>query len=257
MHGSSHEKHERFFEKIRKNVKNLPYLYRRNRTCLKKERIANMDTLFMDYENSLIGANKDIGIYNFYGAESGGANQQRAVTCIRYVLENVLQWTVEEAIQKFDNYMITLMKLERVVDFIRYPDEVRNRDPRYILSLVYPERVHLNLETMVLDIYKDVLAHEAQFPREYFAGANGFYRYCICLQYLITHYHPITSLEELYNFITSPEGKRFLMEYRLKVPAEQLEINPLDCLYELTKENEFSTLYYCFYMFNEQIQKIA
>ena len=101
MHGSSHEKHERFFEKIRKNVKNLPYLYRRNRTCLKKERIANMDTLFMDYENSLIGANKDIGIYNFYGAESGGANQQRAVTCIRYVLENVLQWTVEEAIQKF------------------------------------------------------------------------------------------------------------------------------------------------------------
>ena len=43
-----------------------------------------MDTLFMDYENSLIGANKDIGIYNFYGAEAGGANQQRAVTCIRY-----------------------------------------------------------------------------------------------------------------------------------------------------------------------------
>ena len=87
-----------------------------------------MDTLFMDYENSLIGANKDIGIYNFYGAEAGGANQQRAVTCIRYVLENVLQWTVEESIQKFDNYMITLMKLERVVDFIRYPDEVRGRN---------------------------------------------------------------------------------------------------------------------------------
>lgn len=240
-----------FFEKFSK------IFHIKGKSKPKKERILIMDTLFMDYENSLIGASKDIGIYNFYGAEAGGANQQRAVTCIRYVLENVLQWTVEESIQKFDSYMITLMKLERVVDFIRYPDEVRDRDPRYILSLVYPERVHLNLETMVLEIYKDVLAHEAQFPREYFAGANGFYRYCICLQYLIMHYHPITSLDELYGFITSQEGKRFLMEYRLKVPAEQLEINPLDCLYELTKDNKLSTLYYCFYSFHEQLEKYA
>lgn len=214
-----------------------------------------MDTLFMDYENSLIGAGKDIGIYNFYGSESGGANQQRAITCIRYALENVLGWTVEESIQKFDSYIITLMKLERIVDFICYPDEVIDRDPRYILSLIYPQRVHLDLETMVLRIYKDVLAHEAQFPREYFAGVNGFYRYCICLQYLITHYHPATSLDKLYSFILSSEGKRFLKEYRLKTPAEQLEINILDCLYELTKEIGFSILYYKFYSFQEQFQK--
>lgn len=214
-----------------------------------------MDTLFMDYENSLIGANKDIGIYNFFGAEAGGANQQRAVACIKYALENVLQWSMEESIQKFDEYMIILMKLERVVDFIKYPDEVPNRDPRYILSLIYPERVRLNLETMVLNIYKNVLAHEAQFPREYFAGSNGFYRYCICLQYLITHYHPVSSLENLYEFITSAEGKRFLMEYRLKVPAEQLEINPLDCIYHLTIDSEFSELYYRLYLFKEAFNK--
>ncbi len=216
-----------------------------------------MDTLFMDYENSLIGANKDIGIYNFYGAEAGGANQYRAIVCIRYVLENVLEGDVDESIKKFDDYIIRLMKLERIVDFIRYPTEVKNRDPRYILSLIYPERIHLNLENMVLDIYKDVLAHEAQFPREYFAGANGFFRYCICLQYLITHYHPISSLSELYNFIISPEGKRFLTEYRLKTPADQLEINPLDCLYELTKEDSLSNLYYKYYSFQEQISKLS
>ena len=43
-----------------------------------------MDSLFSEYENSLIGAQKEIGIYNFYGAEPGGANQQRALLCIRY-----------------------------------------------------------------------------------------------------------------------------------------------------------------------------
>ena len=92
-----------------------------------------MDTLFYDYENSLIGESKDIGMYNFFGSAAGGANQQRAVACIRYALEEVLGWDVEESIQKFDDYMIKAMKLTRVVDFINYPDEVPDRDPRYIL----------------------------------------------------------------------------------------------------------------------------
>lgn len=211
-----------------------------------------MDTLFMDYENSLIGASKDIGIYNFYGAESGGANQQRAVICIKYVLENVLEWEEEEAIKKFDDYIIRIMKLERVVNFIKYPEEIRPRDPLYILSLVYPERVHLNLNQMVVDIYKNVLAGDSQFPREYFAGANGYYRYCICLQYLITHYRPASSLDDLYGFIISNDGRRFLSEYRLKVPADQLDIDPLDCLYELTADETYSKLYYSLYKFRQQ-----
>ena len=49
-----------------------------------------MDTLFYDYENSLIGESKDIGMYNFFGSAAGGANQQRAVACIRYALEGFL-----------------------------------------------------------------------------------------------------------------------------------------------------------------------
>ena len=68
---------------------------------------------------------------------------------------------------KFDEYMIRVMKLERLADFIVYPKEVPKRSPRYILSLIYPNRVHLNYQDLVLNIYKDVLAHKIQFPREY------------------------------------------------------------------------------------------
>ena len=46
-----------------------------------------METLFLDYENCLINLQKDIGIYNFYNAEPGGANQQKALSCIRYAIE--------------------------------------------------------------------------------------------------------------------------------------------------------------------------
>lgn len=208
-----------------------------------------MDTIFMDYESLLMGQRKDIGLYNFFGAEPGGANQQRALIVIRYAIEKVLGWSVEDAVLKFDDYMIREMKLERVVDFINYPTEVKSRDPRYILSLLYPSRVRMNLQQMVTDIYKDVLAHEGQFPREYFVGANGFFRYCICLQYLITHYHPVKNLDELYQFLLSSEGNRFLMNYRLKIPAEQLNINLLDCIHELTRDQEYSDLYYSYYSF--------
>ena len=208
-----------------------------------------METLFLDYESYLIKSRKDIGLYNFYNAEPGGANQQRALSCIKYAIEKVLQWDIEETLLKFDEYMIHAMRLERLVDFINYPKEVPERNPRYILSLLYPNRIHINYQDMVVHVYKEVLARRMQFPREYFLGVEGFYRYCICLQYLITHYHPVSSVDELYQFLCSSEGNKFLSAYRLKTPADQLEINILDCIHELTKDEKDSDLYYHFYSF--------
>lgn len=112
-----------------------------------------MDTLYTDYENFLIGNSKDVGKHNFYGAAPGGANQQRALSLLHYALEEVLEWDEEESIKKFDKYMIKALKLERVVDYIKYPAEVPDRDPRYILSLLYPDRIKLNYTQMVMELY--------------------------------------------------------------------------------------------------------
>jgi hypothetical protein len=214
-----------------------------------------MDTLFLDYENSLIKREKNIGTYNFYGAEPGGANQQRAISCIRYALEEILEWDVEESVNKFDDYIIREMKLERVIGFISFPSEVEQGDPRYILSLLYPERIKLNQQKLVEQVYKGVLSGSAQFPREYFSGTNGFYRFCACLQYLLINYKPFSSLEDLYDFVLSPEGNKFLYQYRLKVPADQLEISLIDCVHIITKEEPDSELYYCYYSFNQKIKE--
>ncbi len=214
-----------------------------------------MDSLFSEYENSLIGAQKEIGIYNFYGAEPGGANQQRALLCIRYALEKVLGWDVETSIKKFDAYIIRIMKLERIVDFIVYPDEVEPRNPRYILSLLYPERIHLNYQKLVLEVMQGVLEGKRQFPREYFVGPDGFSRYCLCLQYLIMNYHPVSSIDELYQFLLSPEGNKFLLENRLRIPADQLKIDILSCIHEITLDEPSSELYYCFYAFQKEYKK--
>ena len=136
-----------------------------------------MDTLYTDYENFLIGNSKDVGKHNFYGAAPGGANQQRALSLLHYALEEVLEWDEEESIKKFDKYMIKALKLERVVDYIKYPAEVPDRDPRYILSLLYPDRIKLNYTQMVMEVFQRVLNGKGQFPREYFAGVDGFFRF--------------------------------------------------------------------------------
>lgn len=216
-----------------------------------------MDMIFYDYENMLIGNAKTVGVHNFYGADAGGANQQKALSCIRYALEVVLGWDEEECVQKFDEYMIRIMKLERIADYIIYPDEVPVRDPRFILSLLYPDRVRINYPQLCISMYKSVLDKERQFPREYFAGANGYYRYCICLRYLINNYHPAQSTEELYSFLTSAEGNRFLSKYRLKVPSDHLKIRVVDCVHEITRNDENSEFLFKFYSFMDDLKKVG
>lgn len=209
-----------------------------------------MDTLFLDYENSLISDDKrSIRDYEFYGTEPGGMNQQRALSVIRYALEKVLEWDVETAVQKFDDYIIRIMKLDQFTRFIYYPVEIPENDPRYILSLLYPDKVKINYNQLVVSLFENVIEKNMQFPREYFMGVDGYFRYCICLQYLIESYHPVHSIDEMYQFILSPKGNSFLTEYRLKVPAEQLQIDVLDCIHEITKDLPDANLYYTYYSF--------
>ena len=52
-----------------------------------------MDTCFIDYDDSLIGRIPYVDAYNFYGTEAGGANEKKALDCIRYAIEKILEWS--------------------------------------------------------------------------------------------------------------------------------------------------------------------
>lgn len=215
-----------------------------------------MDALFYDYEQVLIGNREAINQFNFYGAAPGGPNQTRALSCIRYILEEILQWDVEESKKKFDFYIIKLMKMDRLIEYIDFPPEVEMGDTMYVLSLLYPNEIKLNQKSLIENVYKNVLDGNAQFPREYFIGQKGFYRFCVCLCYLIRNYKPFTDLEEIYRFFSTVEGRTFLDNYRLKVPMEHLNIDLLKCIYTITDEEAYSYLYYSFYSFLMKYKKM-
>ena len=213
-----------------------------------------MNALFLDFEQLLLGNVKAIGPYNFYGAAAGGANQKNALECIQYAIEEILSWDVEEAKRKFDSYMIHLLKMERLVEYIIFPQEVPFGDSTYILSLIYPDKVKLNQKGMIENMYQNILDGAAQFPREYFIGQKGFYRFCVCLCYAISKYHPFSTLDELYDFFSSTSGKSFLDKYRLKIPMEHLNINILRCLQTITDDDEDSYMLYTFAEFRLQLE---
>ena len=221
-----------------------------------RNEVVFMDSILYDYEQVLIGNREAISQFNFYGANPGGLNQNRALSCIKYILEEILQWNIDLAKKKFDMYMIQLMKMDRLVEYIDFPPEVEFGDGLYILSLIYPEEIKLDQKNMIENVYKNVLDGKGQFPREYFIGQKGFYRFCICLCYLIANYKPFASLDEIYCFLVSKEGRKFLDDYRLKIPMEHLNIDILECVYSLTDDDENSKLYFTYYKYLQSFARM-
>lgn len=223
-----------------------------------------MDTCFIDYDDSLIGRIPYVDAYNFYGPEPGGANEKKALACIRYVLEKILKWDPDESILKFDDYIIRIMKLDKIITYIDFPVEVPYGNPRYILSLLYPDKIYIDQEKLVEEVFRSVLESAKlkregetdrlkQFPREYFSGTEGFKRFCFCIKYIIENYKPLSTVEELYEFFDSSKGKKMLYEFRLKVPADQFSIDMLSVIRYITRDEEDSDLYFSYFTFKKEL----
>ena len=213
-----------------------------------------MDIMLYDYEMSLISDTK-LGSSDFYDKTNKYSNQNKALSCIRYAIENILKWNVDEAVQKFDKYIIRVMKLEDVLNYIQWPDEILKGDPTYILSLLYPDRVKINMQKKTEELLVSILnSSHKQFPREFFTGTIGFYRYCACVKYLINSYKWFETAEEVYEFFLSPEGDAFLEKYKLKTPGVQLDISILNVLNVLLKGIENNELYYSYYSFQKKYE---
>lgn len=231
-----------------------------------------MDTCFVDFDDLLIGRTKNLDPAHFYGTNPGGVNEKKALSCIRYAIEKILQWTPDDAIAKLDEYMIQIMHMDTLLSYIFFPIEVPYGNPRYILSLLYPERVRLDSQKLVEELFESVLSsarkkaladtgtkstqiHIQQFPREYFSGTDGFKRFCFCVKYIIENYKPMSSIDEVYTFFLSPRGKQLLYDFRLKIPADQFSIDMLHVIHYITREDPNSDLYYSYYSFLEEGKK--
>lgn len=78
------------------------------------------NSLYIAYEDYLIGRVPSLSTYYFYGSDPGGANEKVALQLIKYAIEKLLNWTVDTAVKRFDEYIIKQLKLERIILYIDY-----------------------------------------------------------------------------------------------------------------------------------------
>lgn len=217
-----------------------------------------MEELLFEYDNFLIGRFSEISPECFEGVEKGGYNEKLAINCIRYAIEKVLNWDEDTAIQKFDEYIMHIMKLESMIRFIEFPPDVEEGNPRYILSKLYPKKIKMNQHDLTINTMSEVLeGKRSQFPRDYFVGKEGFRRYCYCIKYLLEVYEPFPNVESLYNYFSSPNGNVFLSKYKLKIPTYQYNLDILQAIRTITRSDPDSELYYHLCIFNKQYSKLS
>ena len=92
------------------------------------------------------------------------------------------------------------------------------------------------------------------------SGTEGRIRALICLQYLISQFMQVNSVEELYYIFARPEGKKLLREYKLYSVSNDMYEYTIDFLHEALPtdlKNEFEYKYQRFYVSNSaQIKKM-
>lgn len=212
-----------------------------------------MDMIIVEYENVLIGRQAEISTEYFNGRFASASNQIIAIRSLRFIIEKILRWTPEQAKNKFDRYTIKFMHLERFIEMIEWPNDVVMGDPKYVLSLIYPNiySFKINKSLSVSEIINNVIENKAQYPRDYFIGEPGLIHFAECLRVLINDNLSFDNIFDLYKFFNSPQGNKWLTVYKLRIPLDQFSIDLNYCLYKLTENDPNSKFLYNFYKFNK------
>ncbi len=216
----------------------------------------NSKNIITDYEKLLIkdqGVNLSAG-YFCYNQDN---NHKLALNLFRYVMEAILHWTPQDIEKKLDINIIKELHLLLPYKYLIFPEELNKRkDCFYVAHLLYPEEIPYNVRNVVLNSYQKILSQEnSRLSKNFFLGAEGELRACICLQYVLQEYLLFTSIEEVYYFFSTPKAMRVLRQFRLSGICNDLFDSPLEfvhCALPTAQKNE---LYYQFYRFETALRE--
>ena len=211
-----------------------------------------------EYEEVLIGNRKQISKGYFIFDKKG--NERVALAVIRYAIENLLGWNIEEAASFFNTNYIELMKLGQMVRYIDFPSDVTQEDTEYILYLLYPKHIEYELQRYTLRIYDEVMAGKRRYPKDYMYGYLGLVRAKICLQHVIQKTKLFLSQDAIYSFFASPECLRYLKDNKLYQLYCSFYATPLEYLHDSmpsSVKNEFLFHNYMFELKLRQIQETS
>lgn len=214
--------------------------------------------LLYDYINMLVG-NK-VSLAKTYLDDSTGFSSLICLEVYKAAIELFLGWTPEEAAEKMDEETMKLMHLDVLTPYLALPPEIKKGkqifDYKYIIHLIYPDKVPYNYAPLILSTYQKVAkssyGHSVKYPANYFQGCIGRRRAIVCMQWFYKHAieDEISCETEAYRALISAKGIKMLRKYKLKLALEtQFDSSPVQALHSALPQNENSEFLWHYYEF--------
>lgn len=165
---------------------------------------------------------------------------------LRYIFPYYLKWTPEQVRDCLTPAVIRAMKLEPLINRIPAPPEINRETELYFVAwYLYPQTRNVSRSELIIKVYMDVVEERiSKFPKNYFDGNDGYVRARLLLLVMIREFLAFESVEEMYAFFGSDEGRKAISKYKLTVPLRELYSSPLDYLHDsLTEEQRDDRLY--------------
>ncbi len=191
---------------------------------------------------------------NTYFGPAREKSERMAIELFRMVVEIFLHWSPIDCKERMSWKIIEIMKLTDIYKYLPFPPYLdREKDYWYIAHILYPAEIPFSSRQLTIEVYKRILDGELyKFPKKFFDSADGRERACICLNYYLEHYESITSIEELYKYFASNEGKAAIESHGFRVVWNQLFGSPVAFLHEALSESDKDELLFHYYEFEYQ-----
>lgn len=199
--------------------------------------VVNPSYYLKEYDDVLMGRRKTY-------SSALMAKEQGPRMCaelLRVIFKNYLHWSPEEIRDKLTADIVERMKLGPLVRRIPCPAEVdANSELYYVAWYLYPETRNVTEPELIIKLYTDVLNGVVKkFPGNYFDGNEGHLRARVLFLTMIREFlPPFRSIEHMYSFFASSEGKKCVCRYKLNVPLRELYGSALAFLHAALPANQ-------------------
>lgn len=203
--------------------------------------------LINNYEDVLIGKREKIS--DNYFIYNSAVNERTALTVFKYAIEYLLGWSPKDAEKLFTPYYVRIMHLEPLLEYIRFPSDVTNKDTEYIVHLIYPKIVPYDIKKYAIRIYENVLNKKQKYPKDYMYGYLGLIRARICLLYALRKDHLFKTTEELYQFFSKKSCIKWLKEMQLYQLYNAFFDYPIEYIHAALPDRAKNNFYFNHYLF--------
>lgn len=137
----------------------------------------------------------------------------------RYAFSYYLKWSVDDVERYLTTDVLRRMKLYNLVMKV-YPFPVELTEKMridYFVNQLYPKRTEFDPLKMTEEAYQRMIEDGEEMPKGFFsATVEGKRRAKICFRYMVNHYKVFESYEQIFDFFSTLEGRKWIAKYRLK-----------------------------------------